>query len=485
MRSGVGAGVDPTAEPFSEDEQTALTATTSAAAPPARSLGLLVVVGSCGLEREAVRLVPVGRELRIGRRRAELAAAPDWLLLDDPLVSRAHARIERDRDGCFHVTDLGSSNGTLLDGVPVVPGAPLPDGGLLFLGEHAVMFRRVSEEELDALAGEQARPLGRWATVSRKQAVRLSRLRALAGARHPVLLVGEARGGREAAARALHAARGDEGPFLAVDCDRSWPEIEASLALLALGGTLFLRDVDRLPAPGQRRLASLLSAGPAPSPWVVGAVSRDSATALEPSLRAALGKRLRFFPIASRREDIPSFAACALAASPVRRLEVDVFRAFLSQGWPGELAQLEALLVGAAALSASRGQVRIGCPELVPIATHMLTPAPDAGPASEPLHRYARSHGLSRAEAEVLSFACEGLETKEIAARTGRSYKTVESYWSRIYLKTGLRSQRRVIVAALRAGGSAGRMRLVSRRARPYFLAGGGAVGAGGAGAGA
>jgi pSer/pThr/pTyr-binding forkhead associated (FHA) protein/DNA-binding CsgD family transcriptional regulator len=477
MRSRPGDGADPEAEPFSEDEQTALTATAAGAAPR-RPLGVLIVVGSCGLEREAVRVVPLPSELRIGRRRADLAAAPDLLLIDDPLVSRAHARIEREPGGRFLLTDLGSSNGTLLDGEPVAARAPLPDGGLLFLGEHAALFRRVSEEELAALASEQARPLGRWGTVSRRQAVRLARLRALAQARQPALLVGERGSGRETVARALQADRVE--PFVTVDCSRSWPEIELGLAVAGAGATLFLRDLDRLPAPGQRRLAALLE-GPGGARWVLGAVTRDTASGLEPSLRAALGKRLRFLPIASRREDIPSFAGCALAAAPVRRLEVEVFRAFLSEGWPGELAQLESLLVGAAALAASRGRVRIGCPELQPIARALLVPAAGA-PAPEPFGRYARSHGLSRAEAEVLSFACEGLETKEIAARTGRSYKTVESYWSRIYLKTGLRSQRRVIVAALRAGGPAERVRALTRRTRPYFLAGGGAVGAGGAG---
>src|SRR5205814_564556 len=163
---------------------------------------------------------------------------------------------------------------------------------------------------------------------------------------------------------------------------------------------------------------------------------------------ACLGDRLRFVPLATRPEDIPSFARCALAAAPVKQLDLEVFRAFLSQGWPGQPAQLEALLVGAAALAASRGRARIGCAELQPIAAHLLASGFERPAAAEPFRRYARRHGLSKAEAEVLSFACDGLETKEIAARTGRSYKTVESYWARIYLKTGLHSQRRVIVAA-------------------------------------
>ncbi|MER0245850.1 FHA domain-containing protein, partial [Streptomyces sp. HSW2009] len=59
--------------------------------------------------------------------------------LDDPDVSRAHCAVTVSDDGQVSVVDLGSTNGTELDGAPVtaVP-VPLPPGALLRIGESAL-----------------------------------------------------------------------------------------------------------------------------------------------------------------------------------------------------------------------------------------------------------------------------------------------------------------------------------------------------------
>ncbi|MEU6733735.1 FHA domain-containing protein [Streptomyces physcomitrii] len=59
--------------------------------------------------------------------------------LDDPDVSRLHCAVTVAEDGSVTATDLGSTNGTLLDGRPVGPDpVPLAPGGLLRLGESAL-----------------------------------------------------------------------------------------------------------------------------------------------------------------------------------------------------------------------------------------------------------------------------------------------------------------------------------------------------------
>jgi DNA segregation ATPase FtsK/SpoIIIE, S-DNA-T family len=70
--------------------------------------------------------------------------------LDDPTVSLRHVELERDHDrGGFTVRDLGSSNGTWIDGRPVSGTAHLAVGGLLRLGAvHAVVRTPVSGDEL-------------------------------------------------------------------------------------------------------------------------------------------------------------------------------------------------------------------------------------------------------------------------------------------------------------------------------------------------
>jgi anti-anti-sigma factor len=72
--------------------------------------------------------------LLIGRR------ADAGVPLDDPEVSRRHAEV-LDRDGRLVLVDLGSSNGTLLNGQRVQGEAPLADGDVLQIGRARLTVR--------------------------------------------------------------------------------------------------------------------------------------------------------------------------------------------------------------------------------------------------------------------------------------------------------------------------------------------------------
>lgn len=61
------------------------------------------------------------------------------LVLDDPTVSRRHARLRR-RDGCWSIEDLASTNGTRLNGWRI-ENARLRDGDRLALGGAELVFR--------------------------------------------------------------------------------------------------------------------------------------------------------------------------------------------------------------------------------------------------------------------------------------------------------------------------------------------------------
>ncbi|HUG90118.1 MAG TPA: FHA domain-containing protein [Planctomycetaceae bacterium] len=63
--------------------------------------------------------------------------------LRDQLVSRHHARITRDGD-VFRIEDLGSINGTFVDGVPVVS-CQLHDGDTVQVGKSLYYFDRLYE----------------------------------------------------------------------------------------------------------------------------------------------------------------------------------------------------------------------------------------------------------------------------------------------------------------------------------------------------
>ncbi len=59
--------------------------------------------------------------------------------LDDPAVSRLHARVERRTDG-FYLVDLGSATGTVLNGRPVAQPVLLRDGDEIAIGPVAFVF---------------------------------------------------------------------------------------------------------------------------------------------------------------------------------------------------------------------------------------------------------------------------------------------------------------------------------------------------------
>ncbi|TDC72767.1 FHA domain-containing protein [Streptomyces hainanensis] len=90
---------------------------------------LLVVAGP---DAGGVHLLR-GGEARIGR------SAEADIPLDDPDVSRVHCAVALGPGGRVTVTDLGSRNGTLLDGRPVAGGpVVMPPGALLRLGESLI-----------------------------------------------------------------------------------------------------------------------------------------------------------------------------------------------------------------------------------------------------------------------------------------------------------------------------------------------------------
>ena len=66
----------------------------------------------------------------------------NWeIALQDPAVSRPHAQLEF-VDGAWVVTDLGSANGTIVNGTPVSgKGRVLRDGDIISFGATLVLFR--------------------------------------------------------------------------------------------------------------------------------------------------------------------------------------------------------------------------------------------------------------------------------------------------------------------------------------------------------
>lgn len=81
-------------------------------------------------------------EITVGRATTNAT----WqILLQDPSVSRPHARMERIEER-WVVFDLGSSNGTLVNNTPVTEkGRVLNDGDTMIMGATVMLFRSVMQ----------------------------------------------------------------------------------------------------------------------------------------------------------------------------------------------------------------------------------------------------------------------------------------------------------------------------------------------------
>jgi pSer/pThr/pTyr-binding forkhead associated (FHA) protein len=98
---------------------------------------------------EVLRLTSLGRCYSVGR-----GAACDLVLADED-VSRGHAELERRWDGVY-LRDLGSKNGTLLDGRPTDQQVKLRDGAVLQVGKTQLRFEDPEEGYLKLLQEAEA-----------------------------------------------------------------------------------------------------------------------------------------------------------------------------------------------------------------------------------------------------------------------------------------------------------------------------------------
>lgn len=78
--------------------------------------------------------------------------------LPDPAVSRPHARIAQ-QEGGWYIEDLGSGNGTLLNGYQLSEASWLYDGDLLQIGETQLLFRWQLPAESPRPSDEQSATL--------------------------------------------------------------------------------------------------------------------------------------------------------------------------------------------------------------------------------------------------------------------------------------------------------------------------------------
>ncbi len=343
--------------------------------PPSRSARVavpgVVLVHRRGLCQPSPLRVPVERVLG---REAEL-------VVDDPSVSRQHVRLEPVPEGLW-VTDLGSHNGTWLDGVKKIEARTLaPWDSVLRVGVCVLVVTKdaAAFEERDgrfpALVG------GPSLANVRAQVARLG------PSTLPVLIEGETGTGKELVARALHDASGRSGPFVGINCAAIAPElVESELFGHAKGafsgalaarrglfrsahkGTLLLDEVGELPLAMQAKLLRVLETGEVRSVGedavssvdvrVVAATHRDLfALAESEEFRSDLLHRIaaaqvRLPPLRARRADVAALCLHLLEGETIQ-VTPTALEALMLAPFPGNVRELRNVLaVGLATVKA-------------------------------------------------------------------------------------------------------------------------------------
>jgi len=356
--------------------------------------------------------------------------------LTDTFVSRRHCSIAPGAQG-FTITDLGSKNGTVIDGVAVAK-VVAPPGVALRIGKTLIQLMPADEvvdippskhDHFGALHG---------GSIAMRQVFAI--LERAARSTAPVLLLGESGSGKELMARGIHdASPRRDGPFVVFDCGASTETlIESDLFghvkgaftgaagdrigafAAAHGGTLFLDEIGDLPVALQPKLLRMLEAGevvPLGSRKsekydvrVVAATHRDVfGEVARGGFRGDLYYRLAVVeihvpPLRQRREDLARLIQMFLEKAGAPQLASQVGGAALARleryHWPGNVRELRNVVTRAVALAGPDDDF-----QSLPFVLRPTAAAPDAPAAfkaDRPFHE-AKDEVVARFEREYLA----------------------------------------------------------------------------------
>jgi transcriptional regulator with AAA-type ATPase domain len=369
----------------------------------------------------------------VHQRPLSIGAAPDnTIALSDRAASRYHCRIEPFAGGAC-VRDLGSTNGTWVDGIRVRRQSLRP-GAIL----------RVGRTELRVVCRQpQAHGGAPTVLASATMLAVMADAERFAPLPWPVLIRGETGVGKEHVARALHdrGARSG-GPFVAFNAGGLTRELVESELFghargaftgavqahrgafeQAHGGTLFLDEVAELAPEMQTRLLRVLET------WgvrrvgseverpvdvrLVCATHRDlGAMAREGRFRSDLYYRIHRLvldvpPLRSRLDDVEPLARHFLAQMRpelgFRELHAEALQRLRSHPWPGNVRQLRNVLEHAAVDSDGASITLAAIDRALRRIGDCLDSRPSAGALREALEHYggnvsaaARALGIPR-----------------------------------------------------------------------------------------
>jgi two-component system response regulator HydG len=335
--------------------------------------------------------------------------------VQDRSISRRHAAIDAS-SWPVRVRDLGSTNGTFVNGVAIVE-AHLVGGETIRLGDTTLLTERraASPHSHRPERARFGRTLGRSAAMVRIYAL----CDLLAASAEPVLIEGEPGTGKELLAESLHeSGPRASAPFVVIDCalgarDLSRRQRETGDAFEALiaqagNGTLLFDEIGELDAPLQRALARVLTSSPsALSSPLDPRILVASRTDLD-----SLVQRGRF------REDLYArISAARIELPPLRARQGDVAylaRHFWEDGG-GEESAFPADTIARAEAQAWAGNVR----ELRELVSRLLVPGGESG-------LVARSPDAGSDDARKLTAVVEAVLDADVSYAEARRRLLVE-----------------------------------------------------------
>lgn len=313
-----------------------------------------------------VFLLP-GEHLALGR--GAQALGPDAMM--DPRMSRRHARLVATEDALL-IEDLGSRNGTLVDGHPVQRGRLRP-GAVVGLGRVLLQtWRMPADQAARGVSGGAPTP----PLIAESPAMRpvMDGILAAAADRAPVLVVGEDGVGKSVVARAVHHASRLDGPLVvlpvaALTDDQVHQALHGHVAdprptgalLRADGGTLLLPRLDVARPLLFQVLREFLEDGllkpvagptrPITTRIITTSIRDPHAMARSGDLPDALYSLLRAHTVTvprlrDRREDVLPLARHLLTLHAGRPVVMDRLLALLLvlHDWPGNATELDGVV---------------------------------------------------------------------------------------------------------------------------------------------
>lgn len=308
---------------------------------------------------------------------------------DDPRMSREHAQLVATPGGWWLV-DLGSRNGSVVNGLRVEPKAraPLPSGAVLRMGDTVLVFREgpapsepAPPSQLASFIGDAER--GAFPGISACAHVIRRRIARLSERSGHVLILGETGTGKERVARAMTPHR--DIPPVVQNCAELTRELarselfghlrgaftgahanRAGLVEMAGEGVLFLDELGELPYEVQGEALRFLEDGmyrPVGAmelrrsrARVVAATNVDLDEAVRRGgfrrdllarLRAS-NQQLELPPLRARREDIlgwaRAFAVELTGQEPAQRFTASALECLLLYPWPENLRELRGVI---------------------------------------------------------------------------------------------------------------------------------------------